>query len=122
MVFIEKRKQPRGKSVQLSYVCMDENHRIIHQSMGRTLNVSQKGVLLETHFQIDLNHTLLISVGLGDNLVELEGKVIYCRKLKNGKFATGIQINRFLEGEPATWREHVESAITTDDDMDASPK
>jgi len=80
---------------------------------------SQKGVLLETHFQIDLNHTLLLSVGLGDNLVELEGRVIYCRKLQNDKFATGVQINRFKEGAPSTWQKHVESAITTDDEMDA---
>ena len=35
----EKRKHARINSLNLSYVCLDENNKIIKQGMGRTLNV-----------------------------------------------------------------------------------
>jgi hypothetical protein len=40
----EKRKHARFNSLNLSYVCLDENNQVIKQGMGRTLNVSESGI------------------------------------------------------------------------------
>ena len=57
----EKRKHARFSSLNLSYVCLDENNQIIKQGMGRTLNVSESGILLETHFPIDKSHIVTLT-------------------------------------------------------------
>ena len=49
----EKRKHPRVNALNLSYICLDEDQQVIKQGMGRTLNVSESGILLETHFPIE---------------------------------------------------------------------
>jgi hypothetical protein len=58
-----KRKHERIQSLNLSYICLDEDANIIKQGMGRTLNISESGILLETHFpmgNMKLGFNLLI--------------------------------------------------------------
>ena len=43
---VDKRRHTRYESLNLSYVCLDENDNIIKQGMGRTLNISESGILL----------------------------------------------------------------------------
>lgn len=51
---INKRKYPRVKTSNgVSYVCIDENGNGIDQGMGRTLDVSLGGMLLETSVPIE---------------------------------------------------------------------
>ncbi len=59
--------------------------------MGRTLNVSQSGILLETVFPIEEHQRLSISIGLDDDLVDIEGKVIHSGKGQEERFETGIE-------------------------------
>ncbi|MFO8083494.1 MAG: hypothetical protein R6U27_04145 [Desulfobacterales bacterium] len=62
MVDKERRRYPRIESLNLmAYACMDENDNVINQGMGRTLNVSQKGLLLETYHPLDCENVLLIA-------------------------------------------------------------
>ncbi|MDJ0831536.1 MAG: PilZ domain-containing protein [Desulfobacterales bacterium] len=86
----EKRKHERVDSLHLSYVLIDEDHNIIKQSMGRTLNVSETGILLETHFPIDQEHLVLLTIGLKNDLMDIKGEVIYSRPGHNDKYETGI--------------------------------
>jgi hypothetical protein len=78
----EKRKHARFNSLNLSYVCLDENNKIIKQGMGRTLNVSESGILLETHFPIDKSHIVTLTLGLGEDLVDIKGRPIHTRTNK----------------------------------------
>jgi hypothetical protein len=91
MVTQEKRKHARISSLNLSYVCLDENNQIIKQGMGRTLNVSESGLLLETHFPIDKTHTVTLTLGLGEDLVDIKGRPIHTRKNEGDKYEVGIQ-------------------------------
>lgn len=59
--------------------------------MGRTLNVSESGILLETYRQIDTKHVLLLDIGLADDLIDIKGKVIYSKSLEWSTFRYGIQ-------------------------------
>ncbi len=95
----EKRQNSRIDSLNLSYICLDENDVKFQQGMGRTLNVSETGILLETNFPIRPEYKVLLTIGLEDDLIDMQGRVIHCKGGKDGKFETGIQ---FLEPDEAT--------------------
>jgi hypothetical protein len=86
MVTKEKRKHARISSLNLSYVCLDENNEIIKQGMGRSLNVSESGILLETHFPIDDQHIVTLTLGLEEDLVDIKGRPVHTRINDAGKY------------------------------------
>ena len=87
----EKRKHTRVSSLNLSYVCLDEKDKIVKQGMGRTLNVSESGILLETHFPIDNKHIVTLTLGLEEELVDIKGRPVHTRTNDEGKYEVGIQ-------------------------------
>jgi hypothetical protein len=87
----EKRKHQRFGSLNLSYVCLDENQRAVKQGMGRTLNLSESGILLETHFPIETAHMVLLSIGLGEDLVDVKGRPVHVRAAGQGLYEIGIE-------------------------------
>ncbi len=87
----ERRKYPRVKIYYpISYVCMDKNDCVVQQNMGVALNISQSGILIETADSVFSKYFTLISVDLNKNIIEIKGKVAYCKKIKSGKYQTGI--------------------------------
>lgn len=89
-----KRKHQRILSLNLSYICLDENNNIVKQGMGRTLNISESGILLETHFPIESEYSVLLTIALEEDLLEIKGKPIHSRSTETGEFEIGIE---FLE-------------------------
>jgi hypothetical protein len=96
-----KRKHQRIPSLNLSYVCLDENNNIVKQGMGRTLNISESGILLETHFPIESKYLVLMTIALREDLLEIKGKPIHARSNETGEFEIGIE---FLEPDPNSIR------------------
>jgi c-di-GMP-binding flagellar brake protein YcgR len=86
-----KRKHERIKSLNLSYVCLDEDQNIIKQGMGRTLNISESGILLETHFPIEPEHLIQLTISLEEDLLDLKGKPVHVRSSDEGVYEIGIQ-------------------------------
>lgn len=64
--------------------------------MGIILDISQNGLLVETVQEVESKYLSLMVCNQTGQLVEIEGKVAYCRKADSGKFKTGIT----LEGTP----------------------
>ena len=92
---INKRKNPRVKTSNgVSYICIDENGNGIDQGMGKTIDISLGGILLETSVLIESKYILLATIDLKGNLIEIRGKVAYSRKIESREFLNGIQ---FLE-------------------------
>jgi c-di-GMP-binding flagellar brake protein YcgR len=91
----EKRKHARISSLNLSYVCLDENNQIIKQGMGRSLNVSESGILLETHFPIDDQQTVILTLGLEEDLIDIKGRPIHSHTNDEGKYEVGIEFLEF---------------------------
>ena len=87
----DKRKHERIESLNLSYICLDEDENIVKQGMGRTLNMSESGMLLETHFPIEPKHTLQLTISLEEDLLDIKGKPIHIRSVEGGKYQIGIQ-------------------------------
>jgi hypothetical protein len=86
-----KRKHERIRSLNLSYICLDEEKNIVKQGMGRTLNLSESGLLLETHFPIESRHIVLMTISLEEDLLDISGKPIHIRLNEDGKYEIGIE-------------------------------
>jgi hypothetical protein len=97
---VEKRKHLRISTLNLSYLCLDEEDQVVKQGMGRTLNVSESGILLETYFPITNAHSVLMSIGLKDDLVEnVKGRVVHTRAKGKDVYEVGIE---FLDPDEKT--------------------
>lgn len=62
--------------------------------MGRTLNVSQGGILLETHTPLYHFSSLSLTIAMEDEIMEIQGSVAYSKKCDESKYETGI---KFIE-------------------------
>jgi hypothetical protein len=86
-----QREHPRFRSLNLlTYFCIDENRDVVQQGMGRTLDVSEGGILLETHAPIALQHTISLTIGLEDDVTEIDGRAVYSKPGESGKYESGI--------------------------------
>ena len=62
----------------------------MQENIGVALNISQSGILIETADSVFSKYVTLISVDLKENMIEIKGKVSYCKRNKSGKYRTGI--------------------------------
>jgi hypothetical protein len=105
----EKRKHARISSLNLSYFCLDESNKIVKQGMGRTLNVSESGILLETHLPIDPEYTVKLTIGLEEDIVELQGSPVHSKKNDNDRFEVGIKFHESDESAKKTLRKFIKA-------------
>jgi len=92
-----KRKHPRVKITNLiSYVCIDDSGNETEQGVGKAINISLGGILIETHKPITSQNILLMVIGIQDELIYIKGRIVYCNTGDSGMFRTGIQ---FLESD-----------------------
>lgn len=87
----ERRRKDRVDSLNLLEVSVDDNEIIVNQGMGRTLNVSESGILLETHFPIDLDNLVSLTVAVENELIQLNGKVVRYNVGSEGMYETGVE-------------------------------
>ncbi len=94
---MEKENQRTSKRFEslnlLSYVSMDSDGKEWNQGMGRTLNISETGIKLETHEPIETQYVVLLSIGIEEDLVDIKGKVVYCNRGPEGRFESGINFD-----------------------------
>lgn len=88
----DRRKYPRTKTRNLiSHVSVDQNGKLISQGMGKALDISQGGMLLETPYPIEVGDISLMAVDKELNLLEIKADLVYCKKAPLGKFQSGIK-------------------------------
>ncbi len=86
----EQRKFIRYDALHiLDYTVLDDNGEGGVYSMGRTIDVSVDGIKLETNSPLKVDSRLLITVGLEDDLVDLEGKITHMTP-HDGRFISGV--------------------------------
>lgn len=96
----EKRKHSRIDSLHLlNYVYFDENDDEATQGMGRTLNVSESGILIETHSAIGVHIIVSLTIGFEEDVVEIKGRSVYSKENDKDLFESGIEF--FDVGENA---------------------
>ena len=92
------RFQDRRGSIRLKMICpaiytrLDSQGRECDQKICRSMNVSLKGVRLQSSFPVDSGEVLDITMALADNVVTFRGKVISVTPSEGQGFELGISI------------------------------
>jgi hypothetical protein len=73
----ERRHYQRIHSHNLVFLALKENEEVIQQGMGRTLNVSEAGIRLETRFLIKPAQKIWLTIGFNDEIVDILGELVY---------------------------------------------
>ena len=108
MVINERRHHTRITALNLiSYTCIDETQGIVAQGMGRTLNVSEDGILLETHVTIDPKYTIELAIGLEDELINIKGRIIYSSPGKGEKYEAGIEFSEINDSTTEVLKKYI---------------
>jgi c-di-GMP-binding flagellar brake protein YcgR len=90
---IDKRRHIRIDSLNLSYIMVDENGKQTGEGMGRTLNVSESGILLEVNFHMPTDGKVKLTIAFEDEVVDLTGRVVHTRPGSEGMYQTGIRFS-----------------------------
>ena len=107
----EHRQFIRKQSLHLlDYIVIDRNGLQTTYSMGRTLDVSENGLKLETTQQISKGDTLLITVGLEDDLVDLRGEVIHS-EYRDKRYITGVEFRDISEEGKRIFKRYSEAFL-----------
>ena len=64
----------------ISYACIDDQGTMIKQGMGKALDISQNGLMLESGYPIESEYVSLMSADPDDRLVNIVGKVAHTRR------------------------------------------
>jgi len=105
----EHRHYIRKKALHLlDYLVIDQQGQQTTYSMGRTLDVSENGLKLETTQPISKGDTLIITVGLEDDLVDLRGEVIHTEDFDE-YFVTGIEFQDISEEGRRIFKKYAEA-------------
>jgi len=60
------------------------------EKVTKTINLSMGGMKMRTEFPVPLHEELEISIKIGDDVFQSEGKVIYVNEGKDGAFSIGV--------------------------------
>jgi hypothetical protein len=95
---IEKRKYPRVyTNTPLSYALKNDDVDRIKEGLGRAVNISQGGILIETNTAFKWQDILQLSLNVEGEFVTISGKVVYCNAVDSGTFHTGIEFFKINE-------------------------
>jgi predicted Zn finger-like uncharacterized protein len=88
----ERRKSTRIKTRNLiAHLSVDENGELISQGLGKALDISKGGILLETPFAIKDGQLSLMAVDKDSVLFEIKGELAYCKRTASGMYHAGIK-------------------------------
>jgi hypothetical protein len=88
----KRRKYERKDSLNLiDCVILGPEGNPISGRMGRTLNVSEGGILLETHQPLKQGQKIIITIALEEDIVEINGLVVYTKSCEGDLFCSGIE-------------------------------
>ena len=88
----DRRQFPRIKTRNLiSHLSFDDNGVKISQGLGRALDISKGGMLLETPHPIPSAQLSLMAVDKDNILFEIEAELVYCKKSAPGFYQSGIR-------------------------------
>jgi hypothetical protein len=75
----------------VSYLAVDRNRQILGQGVGKVVNLSQGGIMLETGEPVEAPFVLLSVPDAEDHEVTLLGQVAHCRRNGSGDCRIGIK-------------------------------
>ena len=109
-----QRHFPRIKNVLLVEISrFDEKGFRADMATGRTLDISYGGLRLELYHPLPLRSIVVLTLALGEGLVQIKGKVVYLEKLEDNRCAMGIQFTDVAPRSRRMLDEHVDKVMVT---------
>lgn len=94
----EQRQYPRISTLNMiSLQTTGADGFLNFDTMGRTLDISAGGALLETVMQIPEETMLELNIQNEEDILTIKGKVVHSRENADGKYETGI---KFIDQTP----------------------
>ncbi len=109
-----ERHHPRVKNLNLVQVDREGGEGgegSAELATGRTLDISPGGIRLELYHPLPLRSMVAITLALGDDLVDVRGKVVYLEEIDEERCAMGIQFLDVGEEARRLLDHYVENAI-----------
>ena len=88
---VDQRKHQRLKTRNLiSYVSYDKTGQLISQGLGKALDISKGGILLEALEPIESGLLSLTATDVENNLIEIDGNLVHYKESSSGRYLSGI--------------------------------
>ena len=109
MAGAQRRKWDRKETLNLvDYVLLGEDGAFLSRGMGRTRNVSEGGLLLETHRALKEGEEVLITLGLKEDMVRLRGRVVHqAPRTEEYRYCAGVQFTHMNKEDRETLKRYV---------------
>lgn len=105
---MERRRHIRVDSLNLvSFECLDAQGQGVRRGMGKTLNITEAGALLESHVALEPGETLAFSLGLEEDTVDLTARVVYTLPGDGRTVHAGVSFEAPAAGTLARLRAHL---------------
>jgi len=92
---IERRKHPRVDiHCRVFFECNDPHGQDVSQNMGMALDISEKGMLLETSAPIHASTIKVMVPVEEEEALEVMGNIIYSIPLSDNRYRTGIVFHK----------------------------
>jgi len=89
----DRRASERFDTLNFVHYVLDGCREGEIEDMGRTLDASERGILLQTSVPLPVGQRITLSVGLGENIVDLSGEVVHCAETADGLYNSGIEFD-----------------------------
>lgn len=89
----ERRSKTRVATLNFVHYLLDGSEGAQAEDMGRTLDASERGLLIQTHVPLPVGQRISLSLGLGEDIIELRGEVVHCTEDESGMYRSGIEFD-----------------------------
>lgn len=112
-----ERRYPRVKKLNLVQVSrFNEEGFRADLATGRTLDISRGGMRLELHHPLPLRSIVGVTLALDNEIVEVQGKVVYLEEIDDERCAMGIEFTETASGSSERLGRYVEQAEPESED------
>lgn len=88
----ERRRHQRYETLNLVYYVVRDDGEL-SQDMGRTLDASERGLLIETSIPLVEGLHLKMDIALGDMILNLSGEVVHTHSTDAGMHVSGVEFD-----------------------------
>jgi len=81
----------------ISYDILDENGKVVQAGMALSEDLSKSGVKLKDRSQIPLDRSIQIHLAVGDEVIDLSGKVRHVQKVSGSNYHIGVEFQELDE-------------------------
>lgn len=104
----ERRQAERRYALNfLDYEILSAAGEVLGRGLARTLNVSETGLRLETGMFFDPGQRLRITLGLENNLVQINGRVVNSQPENDDLCSSGVMFLELDDADRQLYRQHL---------------